>query len=88
MAEVDNCFSVFTQSDLNRIEREPLKKRLVSLTGEFMREHVAVNRTVMSNTVALLQTVKSSCTDRSMDNTDRYSAGVLDKPQTEMRNKS
>ena len=53
-----------------------------------MREHVAVNRTVMSNTVALLQTVKSSCTDRSMDNTDRYSAGVLDKPQTEMHNKS
>ena len=38
-----------------------------------MREHVAVNRTVM---------------DRSMDNTDRYSAGVLDNPQTEMRNKS
>ena len=51
-------------------EREPLKKRLVSLTSEFMREHVAVNRTVM---------------DRSMDNTDRYSAGVLDNPQTEMR---
>ena len=50
-----------------------------------MREHEAVNRTVMSNTVALLRTVKSSCTDRSMDNTDRYSAGVLDNPQTEMR---
>ena len=41
----------------------------------------------MSNTAALLKTVKS-CTDRSMDNTDRYSAGVLENPQTEMRNKS
>ena len=82
---MDNCFSVFTQSDLNRIRKGTFKKRLVSLTGEFMREHVAVNRTVMSNTVALLRTVKSSCTDRSMDNTDRYSAGVLDNPQTEMR---
>ena len=82
---MDNCFSAFTQSDLNRIRKGTFKKRLVSLTGEFMREHVAVNRTVMSNTVALLRTVKSSCTDRSMDNTDRYSAGVLDNPQTEMR---
>ena len=82
---MDNCFSVFTQSDLNRIRKETIKKRLVSLTGEFMREHVAVNRTVMSNTVALLRTIKSKCTDSSMDNTDRYRAGVLDNPQTEMR---
>ena len=77
---MDNCFSVFTQSDLNRIRKET-----ISLTGEFMREHVAVNRTVMSNTVALLRTVKSSCTDRSMDNTDRYSTCVLDNHQREMR---
>ena len=41
--EVNNCFSIFTQSDLNRIRKETIKKRLVWLTGEFMREHEAVN---------------------------------------------
>ena len=30
-------------SDLNRIRRETIKKRLVWLMGEFMREHEAVN---------------------------------------------
>ena len=41
--EVNNCFSIFTESDLNRIRKETIKKRLVWLTGEFMREHEAVN---------------------------------------------
>ena len=27
--EVDNCFSIFTRSDLNRINKETIKKRLV-----------------------------------------------------------
>ena len=40
--EVNNCFSIFTRSDLNRIRKETIKKRLVWLTGEFMREHEAV----------------------------------------------
>ena len=40
---MNNCFSVFTRSDLNRIRKETIKKRLVLLTGEFMREHEAVN---------------------------------------------
>ena len=41
--EVNNCFSIFTRSDLNRIRKETIKKRLVWLTGEFMCEHEAVN---------------------------------------------
>ena len=41
--EVNNCFSIITRRDLNRIRKETIKKRLVSLTGEFMREHEAVN---------------------------------------------
>ena len=41
--EVNNCFSIFTRSDLNRIRKETIKKLLVCLTGEFMREHEAVN---------------------------------------------
>ena len=41
--EVNNCFSLFTRGDLNRIRKETIKKRLVWLTGEFMREHKAVN---------------------------------------------
>ena len=41
--EVNNCFSIFTRSDLNRIRKEALKKWLVWLMGEFMREHEAVN---------------------------------------------
>ena len=41
--EVNNCFSIFTGSDLNRMRKETIKKRLVWLTGEFMREHEAVN---------------------------------------------
>ena len=40
---MNNCFSIITQSDLNRIRKETIKKRLVWLTGEFMREHEAVN---------------------------------------------
>ena len=39
----DNCFSIFTRSDLNRIRKETIKKRFVWLTGEFMCEHEAVN---------------------------------------------
>ena len=39
----NNCFSIFTRSDLNRIRKETIKKRLVWLTVEFMREHEAVN---------------------------------------------
>ena len=27
--EVNNCFSIFTRSDLNRIKKETIKKRLV-----------------------------------------------------------
>ena len=27
--EVNNCFSIFTRSDLNRIRKETIKKRLV-----------------------------------------------------------
>ena len=39
------CFSILTQSDLNRQwEGKPSKKRLVQLMGEFTRVHVAVNR--------------------------------------------
>ena len=41
--EVNNCFSIFTRSDLNRIRKKTIKKRLVWLTSEFMREHEAVN---------------------------------------------
>ena len=41
--EVSNCFSMFTRSDLNRIRKEIIKKRLVWLTGEFMLKHEAVN---------------------------------------------
>ena len=41
--EVNNCFSIFTRSDLNRIRKETIKKRLIWLTGEFMRENEAVN---------------------------------------------
>ena len=41
--EVNNCFSIFTRSDLNRIRKETIKKRLVWLTGKFMRKHEAVN---------------------------------------------
>ena len=50
---MNNCFSICTRSDLNRIRKETMKKRLVWLTGEFLREHVAVNSrcitTVFSN---------------------------------------
>ena len=35
--------SIFTRSDLNRMRKETIKKRLVWLTGEFMHEHEAVN---------------------------------------------
>ena len=41
--EVNNCFSTFTRSDLNRIRKETIKKRLVWLMGEFTREYEAVN---------------------------------------------
>ena len=41
--EGNNCFSIFTRSDLNRIRKKNIKKRLVWLTGEVMREHEAVN---------------------------------------------
>ena len=41
--EVNNCFSIFTRSDLNIIRKETIKKRLVLLMGEFMRENEAVN---------------------------------------------
>ena len=43
--EVNNCFSIFTRSDLNRIRKETFEKYIgwVWLTGEFMREHEAVN---------------------------------------------
>ena len=40
---MNNCFSILTRSDLNGIRKETIKKRLVWLTGEFMREHEAVN---------------------------------------------
>ena len=40
---MNNCFSIFIRSDLNGIRKETIKKRFVSLTGEFMREHEAVN---------------------------------------------
>ena len=40
---MNNCFSIFTRSDLNKIRKETIKKLLVCLTGEFMREHEAVN---------------------------------------------
>ena len=50
---MNDCFSIFTRSDLNRIRKETIKKRLVWLTGEFLRQHVAVNirciTTVFSN---------------------------------------
>ena len=42
--EVNNCSSICTRSDLSRIREVTIKKRLVWLTGKFMREHVAVNR--------------------------------------------
>ena len=41
--EVNNCCSIFTRSDLNRVRKETIKKQLVWLTGEFMREHEAIN---------------------------------------------
>ena len=40
---MNNCFSIFTRSDLNKMRKETIKKLLVCLTGEFMREHEAVN---------------------------------------------
>ena len=40
---MNNCFSIFTRSDLNRIRKETIKKRIVLLAGEFMREHEVVN---------------------------------------------
>ena len=43
---MNNCFSILTQSDLNRIRKETIKhmkQRLVCLTGEFMHEHEAIN---------------------------------------------
>ena len=40
---MNNCFSIFTRSDLNKIRKETIKKLLVCLTGEFMREREAVN---------------------------------------------
>ena len=40
---MNNCFGIFTRSDLNKIRKETIKKLLVCLTGEFMREHEAVN---------------------------------------------
>ena len=50
---MNNCFSICPRSDLNRIRKETMKKRLVWLKGEFLREHVAVNSrcitTVFSN---------------------------------------
>ena len=57
--EVNNCFSIFTRSDLNRIRKETIKKRLIWLTGEFMRENEAVNsgcakvRFTVSSTMAM-----------------------------------
>ena len=41
---MNNHFSIFTQSDLNRIWKETIKKTigLITLTGEFMCEHEAV----------------------------------------------
>ena len=36
-------FNIFKRSDLNRIRKETIKKRLVWLTREFMRGHEAVN---------------------------------------------
>ena len=44
--EVNNCFSIYTRIEVISTEsetRKPWKKRLVWLTGEFMREHVPVN---------------------------------------------
>ena len=40
---MNNCFSIFTRSDLNRIRKETIKKRLVWLAGEFVCEHEVVN---------------------------------------------
>ena len=40
---MNNCFGIFTRSDRNKIRKETIKKLLVCLTGEFMREHEAVN---------------------------------------------
>ena len=53
---MNNCFSIFTRSDLNRIRKETIKKRLVWLTGEFMREHEAINRCAKVKSLQYLQT--------------------------------
>ena len=54
--EVNNCFSIFTRSDLNRIRQETIEKRVVWLTGEFMREHEAINRCAKVKSLQYLQT--------------------------------
>ena len=43
-SEANNCSSICTRNDLSRIRKVTIKKRLVWLTGKFIREHVAVNR--------------------------------------------
>ena len=56
---MNNCFSIFTRSDLNKIRKETIKKLLVCLTGEFMREHEAVNsRCAQVRSLQYLQTWK------------------------------
>ena len=40
---LNNCLSIFTRSDLNRIRTKTIETRLVRSTGEFIREDEAVN---------------------------------------------
>ena len=60
---MENFFIIYTRSDLSRIGKETIKKRLVWSTGEFKREHVAVN----SRYVCQIFTVFSNMANRSFN---------------------
>ena len=57
--EVNNCFRIYTRIEVISTEsekRKPWKKRLVWLTGEFMRDHEAINRCAKVKSLQYLQT--------------------------------
>ena len=55
--EMNNCFSIYTRVDLNRIRKETMKKTIILIQGWIMREHVAVNsRSTTAGSLQYFQT--------------------------------
>ena len=40
----NNCFSIYTRSDLNRVRKKTIERQLVWLTGLFIPENVAIHQ--------------------------------------------